>query len=62
MKEIFERYLQQKTDYALMISGEWGVGKTFYYEQILKKIATNTPLPSDNRKRYECVRVSLFGI
>jgi len=52
---IIEDYLetQNKTDYAILINGKWGCGKTYYVEHELKKIAEN------KNKKY--IYVSLNG-
>ena len=43
-----------ETDYAILINGEWGCGKTYFYKNVLsKRIA---------KLGYKPVYVSLFGI
>lgn len=50
-----ELYLNTiETDYAILIKGEWGCGKTYFYKNILSKRITNLG--------YKPVYVSLFGI
>lgn len=54
-----------KTDYAIMIDGEWGAGKSWYWSNVLaKEIAKiNTPdSTSDNPKFFKAVTLSLFGV
>ncbi|MFT3920472.1 hypothetical protein [Cloacibacterium sp.] len=55
-------YLDQKTNYAVIISGKYGIGKTFYLENTLfpeiKKI-----LNKDTKKeQYKTIKISLFGV
>lgn len=52
MNEQVDSYLSKKnTDYALLITGEWGCGKTYYIDNIQKKTSKN-----------EQVKYSLNGI
>ena len=49
------RYLNDTTDnYAIMITGPWGCGKTYYIEHVLRKELKVTG--------WKIVRVSMFGI
>lgn len=49
------RYLNDTTDnYAIMITGSWGCGKTYYVEHSLRKIL--------KEEDWNMVRVSMFGI
>ena len=47
MKEldrIIEDYLKAKdTDYAIMINGDWGSGKSYYIKHDFQKIVTSVP-------------------
>jgi hypothetical protein len=45
-----------------MITGEWGVGKTYYFKNTLKKLISETPTFVDNKKKYRPLLVSLFGL
>lgn len=55
MKDRIIKYInEEETDYAIMIAGEWGVGKTYYIKNSLKKELEN------ESKRM--VYVSLIGI
>lgn len=50
-----EDYLNEKnTDYAVMISGEWGSGKTYFFN--------NTIIPEIKKQEWNVVELSLFGI
>lgn len=37
LEEIVNFYLTSDTNYALMITGDWGVGKTYYFKISLNK-------------------------
>lgn len=51
---LFRQYLKKdNVDYAILVNGEWGVGKTYYYETYLKKI-----IEEEGKKS---IRVSLYG-
>lgn len=53
------------TDYAIMLKGAWGVGKTFYWNHVLSKIIEDIDSPvkiKDNVVKYKALHVSLFGI
>ncbi len=53
------------TDYAIMVTGGWGSGKTYFWNNTLKKAIENINLPGQNEgneKKYSAARVSLFGL
>lgn len=62
LDEIVLQYLKMKTNYAIVISGEWGSGKTYYYEHNLKSLISQTNLITNNNKKYTPILISLFGI
>lgn len=47
-------YLDMESSGALMVSGEWGCGKTYHIEKVI--------FPALKEKQYNTVKVSLFGI
>ena len=47
-------YLEMESTGALMVSGEWGCGKTYHIENVI--------LPALTGKGYNPIKVSLFGI
>ena len=47
------------TDYAIMINGEWGSGKTYFWNN---KIRNKIDSLSFNGKRYTTIYMSLYGI
>jgi hypothetical protein len=66
-----------KTDYAIMISGEWGCGKSYYlhheFEELIKTITVPQQTASDEKKvlwgkdskpvkLYSAAHISLYGV
>ena len=47
-------YLSMESTGALMVSGEWGCGKTYHIEKVI--------IPTLRQERWNPVKVSLFGI
>ena len=47
------------TDYAIMINGEWGSGKTYFWNNKIRNKIENMQL---NGKRYKTIYMSLYGI
>ena len=47
------------TDYAVMINGEWGSGKTYFF---IHKIRNKIETMQLNGKRYKTIYMSLYGI
>lgn len=62
LKEIVDYYLKSNTNYALMITGEWGIGKTYYFKNILSKEISQTSTYNNSSKTYRPIPVSLFGL
>lgn len=64
-KIITDYVLTKDTDYAIMIDGEWGAGKTWYWENVLteqiKKIPTQDHT-TEKPSTYKVAKISLFGI
>lgn len=53
------------TDYAIMLTGAWGAGKTFYWKNALKQSIEEIDSPvkiKGNNVKYKAVHVSLFGV
>ena len=63
MEELVEGILDyirsDYTDYAIMINGEWGSGKTHFWNNKIKKKIESMQL---NGKRYTTIYMSLYGI
>lgn len=62
LKEIVEFYLTTNTSNALMVTGEWGTGKTYYFKNILSNQIITIPTYNDNSKNYKPILISLFGL
>ena len=63
MEELVESILDyvrsDYTDYAIMINGEWGSGKTHFWNNKIRKKIESMQL---NGKRYTTIYMSLYGI
>jgi len=62
LDQIILQYLKIKTNYAIVITGDWGSGKTYYFEHTLKGIIEDTHPIKDAKKKYTPILLSLFGI
>ncbi len=64
MKELvesIENYIRKPyTDYAVMINGEWGSGKTHFWNHKLRQRIEN--IENAEGKRYKTIYISLYGI
>jgi len=58
--KLVKNYLEQSTEYALMINGEWGSGKTHYYNYTLKKLVSETS--NSYNQKFKPLYISLFGL
>jgi len=59
--KILEEFIRtENTDYALLIDGEWGCGKTFYFKDKLKPELEQ--LENTNGNKFNVVYVSLNGL
>ena len=64
-KIITDYVLSKDTDYAIMIDGEWGAGKTWYWDNVLTEQIKGIPTrdnTEDNPSTYNVAKISLFGI
>lgn len=62
LDEVIDYYITTDTNYAIMITGDWGVGKTYYFKNILAKQISETPTFNDNQTKYKPIYISLFGL
>jgi tRNA A37 threonylcarbamoyladenosine biosynthesis protein TsaE len=66
IKKIVTDYIKaENTDYAIMVTGVWGSGKTFFWKHTLKQAIEKIKIPgqeTENVKKYSSARVSLFGL
>ena len=59
IESILDYVRSDYTDYAIMINGEWGSGKTYFWNNQIKKKIETMKL---NGKRYTTIYMSLYGI
>lgn len=55
-------YLKIETSYTVILSGDYGTGKTFFFKNVLVEIIKKTATRNDARKNYSVIHISLFGI
>jgi hypothetical protein len=60
-KRIKSYLLEKETNYAYMIAGEWGIGKTYFLKNKLIPHIRNIALPKTNLK-YRPIYISLSGV
>lgn len=60
--ERIQQYLKIETDYAVLINGDYGIGKTYFFKNSLTPEIKNMTIPGDNNKKYIPIHISLFGI
>lgn len=57
LNDYIKHYLEEdKTHTAIMLTGEWGSGKTYYVENVL------APFLKDENKKNRCIIISLYGL
>ena len=59
VESILDYIRSDYTDYAIMINGEWGSGKTYFWNHKIKPKIESMQL---NGKRYTAIYMSLYGI
>ncbi|CEN44265.1 conserved hypothetical protein [Capnocytophaga canis] len=52
-------YIQQKTNYAVIITGKYGIGKTYYIDNILSPRILQS---NEGENKIKFIRISLFGV
>lgn len=62
LKKISESYLSKDTDYAILISGEWGIGKTYFLKKKLVPELKNIKDSSNKEIRWKPIYISLSGL
>ena len=64
-KIITDYVLSKDTDYAIMIDGEWGAGKSWYWDNVLTAQIKEIPTKDNTEGKpsmYKVAKISLFGI
>ena len=59
--DIVLQYLKIETNYAVIINGQYGVGKTHFYKNELAPKIKEVSLTKDDRKKFTPIHISLFG-
>ena len=59
VESILDYVRSDYTDYAVMINGEWGSGKTYFWNHKIRKKIESMQL---NGKRFTTIYMSLYGI
>lgn len=62
LNDIVDYYLKNDSNYAIMITGDWGIGKTHYLKKTLTKQIKETPTFKNAEKTYKPIIISLFGL
>ena len=63
LKQVVESYLKEEINYAIMIDGEWGCGKTYLLENELKStIDGEVARTQEGSKRKKKIYISMYGI
>ena len=59
---IVKDYLTKETNNALLITGKWGVGKTYFFDNTLSEKIEETSIKGNESVKYKPIRVSLSGV
>ena len=59
LESVLDYVRSDYTDYAIMLNGEWGSGKTYFWNNRIKSKIESLTL---NGKRYKTIYMSLYGI
>ena len=59
LESVLDYVRSDYTDYAIMINGEWGAGKTYFWNSQIKRKIESLIL---NGKKYKTIYMSLYGI
>jgi len=59
---VVKDYLIRETNNALLITGEWGVGKTYFFDNTLSEKIEETSIKENENIKYKPIRVSLSGV
>ena len=59
---VVKDYLTRETNNALLITGKWGVGKTYFFNNTLSEKIKEINIKGKTNSNYTPIRVSLFGV
>ena len=60
--DIVKDYLIKESNNALLITGEWGVGKTYFFDNKLSEDIKEISIKKNESVKYKPIRVSLSGV
>jgi len=61
-KYLIGEYMELNTNNALLVTGEWGVGKTYYFLNELFPFIEHKNVPGSQTEKYKPLYISLFGL
>ena len=59
---VVKDYLTRETNNALLITGQWGVGKTYFFDNKLSEEIKGISIKKNESVKYKPIRVSLSGV
>ncbi|MEX1000651.1 MAG: P-loop NTPase fold protein [Crocinitomicaceae bacterium] len=62
LKNVIQEYLGKPTNFAMLLTGNWGTGKTFYFKNDIIPLIQSTECLNDASKKYKTAYVSLYGL
>lgn len=48
-------------DYAVMVNGDWGTGKTYFIREFIKEVNAKEGQIAEQKERHQCIYYSLNG-
>lgn len=61
-QKVIKSYLAQKTNYALLINGKRGTGKTYFMKHTVQPMIDNTLIDPNKEGYYTAIFISLYGL
>ena len=61
-QNVIKSYLVQKTNYALLINGKRGTGKTYFMKHTVQSMIDNMLIDRDKEGYYTAIFISLYGL
>ena len=59
---VVKDYLTRETNNALLITGQWGVGKTYFFDNKLSEEIKEISIKKNESVKYKPIRISLSGV
>lgn len=60
--DIIKQYLTIESNHAIIINGEYGIGKTYFCKEVLFPEIKEISLPEVKPKKFRPIHISLFGL